>query len=154
MSTGIPCRTRQWRSSLSETHESRSWRVREAGKSQSEEIFGRTEGFSERVHRQVSRDGLFEDFPQASCQAAAHLVPKDSKSKFSNTVNLRPVIAAAREEQWPVAVTEAELGNSIGSTYCAYLEFCTGYWQCPLDPSSYVACGIIALQGLLFQHAY
>lgn len=43
--------------------------------------------------------------------------------------------------------TEAEIIAFIGSKYFASPDFCYFYWQCPLDLSSYKACGIIASQG-------
>lgn len=86
-------------------------------------------------------------YPQAAWQAAPHLVPKNSKAKFRTTIDLRPVNAATIAEQWPMPVIEAELSDFKDSKHFASLDFCSGYWQCPLHPSSYEACGIIAPQG-------
>lgn len=91
--------------------------------------------------------GFLKPCPQASWQAAPHLVPKESKSKFRTTIDLRPVNAATKAEQWPMPVIEAELSDFIGSTHFASIDFCSSYWQCPLDPDSYDACGIISPQG-------
>lgn len=44
-------------------------------------------------------------------------------------------------------VTKAELSNLIGCTHFASLEFCSGYLQFLMDPTSYDdACGIISSQ--------
>lgn len=43
--------------------------------------------------------GLFKVCPTAAWQAAPHLVPKDSKSKYRTTIDLRPVNAATKPEQ-------------------------------------------------------
>lgn len=55
--------------------------------------------------------------------------------------------AATKPEQWPTPQVEAEITDFIGSKYFASLDFCSSYWQCPSEPSSYQACGIIAPQG-------
>lgn len=44
-------------------------------------------------------------------------------------------------------VIQAELNDFKGSNHFACLDFCSNYWQCPLDPQSFDACGIIAPQG-------
>lgn len=46
----------------------------------------------------VNMDFLKID-PQAFWQASTHLVPKDSKSKFRITIDLRPVNSATKAEQ-------------------------------------------------------
>lgn len=38
---------------------------------------------------------------------------------------------------------EAELSDFKESKHFASLDVCSGYWQSPLDPSSYDSCGII-----------
>lgn len=85
--------------------------------------------------------------PQASWQAAPHLVPKDSKFLFRTTIDLRPINSATKAEQWPMPIIESELSDFKDSKHFASMDFCAGYWQCPLDPDSYDACGIIAPQG-------
>lgn len=91
--------------------------------------------------------GFLKVCPTASWQAAPHLVPKDSKTKYRTTIDLRPVNAATKAEQWPMPIIEAELGDFKGSKYFASLDFCSSYWQYPLDPGSYDACDIIAPKG-------
>lgn len=85
--------------------------------------------------------------PEASWQAAPHLAPKDSKSKFRTTIDFCPVNAATKAEQWPMPIIETKLSEFIGSKHFASLDFCSGYWQRPLAPESYESCGIIAPQG-------
>lgn len=41
---------------------------------------------------------------------------------------------------------EAELSDFIESTHFASIDFCSNYWQCPLYPGSYDACGDISTQ--------
>lgn len=91
--------------------------------------------------------GFLKPCPQAAWQAAPHLVPKDSNAKFRTMTDLRPVNAATKAEQWPMPVIEAELSDFNGCAHFASIDFCSSYWQCPLDPSSYEACGVIAPQG-------
>lgn len=49
--------------------------------------------------------------PQATWQAAPHLVPKELKAKSRRTIDLRPVNAATIVEQWPMPMIEAELSD-------------------------------------------
>lgn len=72
--------------------------------------------------------GLLKTCPQPWWQAAPHLLPRDSKSKFRTTIDLRPVNAATKVEQRPMPVIETELSLFIGSTHFASLDFCSGYW--------------------------
>lgn len=44
-------------------------------------------------------------------------------------------------------VIEAELSDFKDSKHFTSTDFCSGYWQCPLNPESYDAFGIIAPQG-------
>lgn len=91
--------------------------------------------------------GFLKVCPQAPWQAALHLVPKYSKAKYRTTIDLRPVNAATKAEQWPMPIIVAKLSYLNGSKHFASLDFCSGNWQCPLEPESYEACGITASQG-------
>lgn len=84
---------------------------------------------------------------QASWQAAPHLVPKDSPAKFRMTIDLLRVSGATKQDAWSMPNIESELSDFSGSKYFASLDFCAEYCQCPLDPESYDACGIIAPEG-------
>lgn len=84
---------------------------------------------------------------QASWQAAPDLVPKNSRSGFRTMIDLRPVKAAIKVEQWLSPIIEAELCDFNNSKYFASMDLVAGHWQCSLDPSSYDACGIVAPQG-------
>lgn len=91
--------------------------------------------------------GLVKACAQASWQADLHLVPKDSKSLFRTTIDLRPVNAATKPKQWHMPNIRTERSDFKGTKCFASLNFCVGYWQCPLDPTSYDACGIITPLG-------
>lgn len=67
--------------------------------------------------------GFLKPCPQALGQAATHLVPNDSRSKFRITTNLRAVNVATEAEQWPMPVIEAELSYFTGSSHFASLNF-------------------------------
>lgn len=90
--------------------------------------------------------GFLKVCPQESWQAASHLVPKDSKTKFRTKIDLGAVNADTKAEQWPMPIIEAELSDFMGCTHFASLYFCSSYRQCSLVPESYDACGIIAPQ--------
>lgn len=81
---------------------------------------------------------------QASWQVAPQLVPKDPEAKFRTTIDVRPVNVATVGEQCPMPIIEAELSDFEDSKHFASLDFCSGYWHCPLHPSSYETCRIIA----------
>lgn len=92
--------------------------------------------------------GFFIPNPKASWQAAPHLVVKhNSKAKFRTTIDLRPVNGATKKNQWPMPNIEAELQDFSNSRCFASMDFCSSYWQLPLDPESYDACGVICPQG-------
>lgn len=82
----------------------------------------------------------------ASWQTPPHLLPKRSKSKFRITIDLRPVSAATKTENWPLPHVGSELVGFKDNKYFAALDFFARYWQYPLHLDSYDACGIIAPQ--------
>ena len=87
--------------------------------------------------------------PDAEWHAAPLLVPKpNSRAEFRMTVDLRPVNAATKKESWPMPHLESELQDFAGSACFASLDFCSGYWQCPLDKDSWNACGIVCPKGV------
>lgn len=92
------------------------------------------------------RMGFLKVCTQTSWQAAPHLAPKKSKTKYQTTIDLRPVNVATKAEKWPKPIIEAALSDFIESTRLTSLKFCSSYWQYPLNPESYNACGIIASQ--------
>lgn len=89
------------------------------------------------------------DMPTASWQAAPLLVPKPGKATYRMAVDLRPVNAATVKEAWPMPHLESEVHDFAGSTCFASLDFVSGYWQLPLHPESYAACGIITPKGVV-----
>lgn len=90
--------------------------------------------------------GLIKSDSKASWQAAPHLVPK-GKSNWRITIDLRPINAATKSENWPMPNLESELADFSGSSHFASLDFCSAYWQLPLEAQSADACGIVAPQG-------
>lgn len=103
--------------------------------------------FLDRYITQLSNMGFIKPCPQASWQAAPHLVPKDSKPGFRTTIDLQPVNGATKADKWPMPMIESELCDFKGSRHFSAMDLAAGYWQCSLDPTSYDACGIIAPQG-------
>ena len=99
------------------------------------------------INKLVEMDFLFSN-PDADWQAAPLCVPKPgSQSKFRLAIDLRPVNAATIKKAWPMPHLDAEMGDFAGSTCFASLDFCQGYWQLPIHPESYNACGIVAPHG-------
>ena len=64
-------------------------------------------------------------------------------------VDLRPVNAATLKEAWPMPHLEAEVNDFAASKCLACLDFVSSYWQLPLDPDSYSACGIVTPRGIV-----
>jgi len=88
--------------------------------------------------------------PTASWQAAPLIVPKPgSKAKYRMAIDLRPVNAATIKESWPMPHLESELLDFGGSNCFASLDFVSAYWQLPLHPDSYTACGIVTPRAVL-----
>lgn len=58
----------------------------------------------EQIRLAADGNGLIKRCPQASWQAAVHLVPKDSKSRFRTTMDLRPANAPPNKEQSSVPI--------------------------------------------------
>lgn len=90
--------------------------------------------------------GFLKPCTQASWQAASHLVPKDSNSKFRTTIDLRLVSAVTKADHLPMSIVEDKLRDFSGTTHFSSLHFYDGYWQCPLRPSLYGASVINAPQ--------
>ena len=82
--------------------------------------------------------------------AAPILVSKrGSKAQFRMAIDLRPVNAATlKKEAWPMPNLDAEMVDFAKSTCFAVLDFVSGYWQLPLHPDSYGACGLITPKGV------
>ena len=98
----------------------------------------------------LKRMDFAQDMPTAAWQAAPLLVPKKgSKAKFRMAVDLRPVNAATVKESWPMPHIDSELQDFAGSKFFASLDYVSGYWQLPLDPDSYSACGIVTPYGVI-----
>ena len=92
--------------------------------------------------------GFFIPNPDADWQAAPLLVPKrNSKADFRLAIDLRPFNSATIRKAWPMPHLESELLDFAGSECFASLDFCHGYWQLPLAPESYSACGVVCPQG-------
>lgn len=84
----------------------------------------------------------------ATWQAAPLLVPKpNSKAQFRLAINLQPVNAATVKEAWPMPHLDSEIHDFAGSTCFATMDFVSGYWQLPIHPDSYEACGIVCPNG-------
>lgn len=93
--------------------------------------------------------GFFIENKNASWQAAPHIVPKHgSKVKYRTVVDLRPVNSATKPVPWPMPNLEAEMQDFSNSKFFASLDFCSGYWQLPLCPSSYDSCGVVCPMGV------
>lgn len=106
--------------------------------------------FLEKYTNQLLEMDFFEEMPTAAWQAAPLLVPKPgSKSKLRMAIDLRPVNAATVKESWPMPHLDSEVTDFAGSTCFASLDFVSAYWQLPLHPDSYTACGIVTPKKVL-----
>lgn len=83
----------------------------------------------------------------ASWQAAPLLVLKDSHARFRMKIDFRPVNGATKPDAWPMPNIESGMSEFSWSKHFASPDFWAGYCQCPLDPHSYDACGIIESEG-------
>lgn len=99
------------------------------------------------IDKLVEMGFLFPN-PDAKWQAAPLCVPKpSSRSKFRLAIDLRPVNAATIKRAWPMPHLDSEMRDFAESSCFASLDFCQGYWQLPVHPDSYDACGIVAPHG-------
>jgi len=111
---------------------------------------GEQRDFLNRYVDQRKSLGFVQDMPTAKWQAAPLLVPKPgSRAGFCMTVDLRPVNSATIKESWPMPHLDSEVLDFSGSNYFASLHFFSGYWQLPLHPDSYSACGVITPRGVV-----
>ena len=86
--------------------------------------------------------------PDAAWQAAPILVPKkNSKAKYRLAIDPRPVNAATIKQAWPMPHLDSEVHDFANSKCFATIDFCSGYWQLPLEKRSRDACGIVTPKG-------
>eukprot|EP00171_Calliarthron_tuberculosum_P004595 IDg4595t1 len=98
--------------------------------------------------KKLEEMGFFIANPNAEWQAAPHIVPKpSSRAKFRMTIDLRPVNAATRKRSRPMPHLDSEMQDFRGSKCFLGLDFVSGYWQIPLHPDSFGACGVVTPNG-------
>ena len=86
--------------------------------------------------------------PNATWQAALIFVPeKNFKSKYRLAIDLQPVNAATIKRAWLMPHLDSEIYDFAGSECFAVLDFVSGYWQLPVHPDSWDACGIVTPKG-------
>ena len=64
------------------------------------------------------------------------------------TVDLRPVNAETEAFSWPMPHIDSEIYDFMGSSVFATMDFCSGYWQLPLEKESQEYHSIITLEGI------
>ena len=64
-------------------------------------------------------------------------------------VDLWPVNSVTVKEAWPMLHTDSEIRDFACSTSFACRDFVSGYWQSPVHPESYTACGIVTPRGVV-----
>lgn len=99
--------------------------------------------FLDTYFEQLVKVGYLRPNPHASWKAAPHPVAKES-TRFRVTIDLKMVNMATTSDTWPAPTSEAELANFVWMYRLCNNRFLRAYWQIPLDPESYDACGIIA----------
>jgi len=111
---------------------------------------GEQRNFLNKYVERLKEMGFAEDMPTAEWQAAPLILPKPgSRAGFRLTVDLRPVNAATIKESWPMPHLDSEVFDFAGSKCFASLDFVSGYWQLPLHPDSYFACGVVTPRGVV-----
>lgn len=99
--------------------------------------------------KQLVKMGFLLPNRDAEWQSAPHIVPEpNSKVRLRMTIDLRPVSSATTKTAWSMPHLDREMQDFSGSTCFACLEFCSGYWQLPLHPDSFSACGFICPDGV------
>ena len=64
------------------------------------------------------------------------------------TIDLRPVNAATIPVSWPMPQMQAETSDFAGSKAFAVIDYCSGYWQFPLDAESQDCQSIVTPNGV------
>ncbi len=106
--------------------------------------------FLDKYIAQLIRMGFCEENATADWQEAPLLVPKRaSRAKFRLAIDLRPVNSATIKEAWPMPHLDSEVNDFRGSCCFSTLDFVSGYWQLPVHPDSYHACGIVTPRGVV-----
>lgn len=88
--------------------------------------------------------------PNTQWQSTPHLVPKQSKAHYRTTIDLRSVNTSTESQAWPMQNLEAEMQDFEGHECFASIDFVSVYWQLPLHPHSYEACGAICPNGVYY----
>lgn len=91
--------------------------------------------------------GFLQPNPDAKWVAAPHLVPKNSKAQFRTTIDIGPLNSATIGQSWSVPNIDTEILDLEGHGFYAIIDFVSGYWQIPLDPTSIDLCRIICPKG-------
>lgn len=65
------------------------------------------------------------------------------------TVDYRPINNATVQTFWPMPNIEAELSDARGATAFAAIDFCSGYWQAPLQPKNQPRLAFMTPEGVV-----
>lgn len=106
--------------------------------------------FLEKYKNQLIEMDFVTEMPTAEWQASPLLIPKPGpNSKYRLAIDFRPVNSASIKESWPMPHLDSEVIDIAGSSCFSSLDFVSAYWQLPLHPDSYTACGIITPKGVV-----
>ena len=98
---------------------------------------------------ELVRMGYFIPNPDASWQAAPHIVPKpNSRARYRMTIDTRPINAATVKKAWPMPHLDSEMQDFSGAVFFAVIDFVSGYWQLPLHGDSVDTCGVVCPNGV------
>lgn len=98
--------------------------------------------------KRAKQYGFIKENRNATWAAAPLLVPKPNSRKFRLTFDYRPVNNATLSTGWPMPHLESECADFAGSQCFASIDFCSGYWQLPLDEESQNALSFITHEGI------
>lgn len=92
--------------------------------------------FLRKYTTELLRMGFVRPAERTNWVAAPLIVPKKPPAMFRLTMDYRPINAATQKTVWPMPHIDAVLADMRGSRVFAGIDFCSGYWQLPLDNDS------------------
>jgi hypothetical protein len=77
-------------------------------------------------------------YKNTGAKRASHplILPQPGPDQYRMTVDLRVSNASTNPTAWPIPNLQDELHDLYGSEVFATLDFCSGYWQIPLQKDS------------------
>ncbi|MEM1369511.1 MAG: reverse transcriptase family protein, partial [Cyanobacteria bacterium P01_H01_bin.15] len=77
------------------------------------------------------------------------VVPKKPPAMFRMAIDYRAINAATQSTSWPMPNIDAELVDTRKAKRFALIDFCSSFWQAPLDPDSQAFYAFMAANGVV-----